>query len=137
MEKIFAVHKASFYVFEVLLIKIVRNDIKEFLVFIMKRWGLTGRISPLQSMAGSSRDDESCTEPLGRCSVFYYGVGHMLNDITSACWFTYLLVFLTDIGLPPRFALYQFPVCFITYYIQNRQNDVLSIEKKMSSEYSE
>ncbi|KAI3444920.1 hypothetical protein Pfo_001585 [Paulownia fortunei] len=28
----------------------------------------------------------------------------MLNDITSACWFTYLLVFLTDIGLPPRDA---------------------------------
>lgn len=36
--------------------------------------------------------------------MFYYGVGHMLNDITSACWFTYLLVFLTDIGLSPRDA---------------------------------
>ncbi|KAK2988068.1 hypothetical protein RJ640_002009 [Escallonia rubra] len=49
-------------------------------------------------------DEEMCTNPLGRCSVFYYGVGHMLNDITSACWFTYLLVFLTDIGLSPRDA---------------------------------
>ncbi|RZS10446.1 hypothetical protein BHM03_00041673 [Ensete ventricosum] len=28
----------------------------------------------------------------------------MLNDITSACWFTYLLLFLTDIGLSPRDA---------------------------------
>ncbi|OUZ99507.1 hypothetical protein BVC80_533g7 [Macleaya cordata] len=46
----------------------------------------------------------SWTKPLGRWSVFYYGVGHMLNDITSACWFTYLLVFLTDIGLSPRDA---------------------------------
>ncbi|KAL2461351.1 Major facilitator superfamily protein [Abeliophyllum distichum] len=49
-------------------------------------------------------DDESSFEPLGRCSVVYYGVGHMLNDITSACWFTYLLVFLTDIGLSPSDA---------------------------------
>ncbi|KAL5708499.1 hypothetical protein ACHQM5_019290 [Ranunculus cassubicifolius] len=49
-------------------------------------------------------DEELCTKPLGRLSVVYYGVGHMLNDITSACWFTYLLVFLTDIGLTPRDA---------------------------------
>ncbi|PIN10353.1 putative sugar transporter [Handroanthus impetiginosus] len=55
-------------------------------------------------MAKETVDDESCGQPLGRCSVFYYGVGHMLNDVTSACWFTYLLVFLTDIGLPPRDA---------------------------------
>ncbi|KAL2234254.1 major facilitator superfamily domain-containing protein 12-like [Sesamum indicum] len=55
-------------------------------------------------MAGDTSNDESCTKPLGRCSVFYYGVGHMLNDITSACWFTYLLVFLTDIGLAPSDA---------------------------------
>ncbi|KAI3977906.1 hypothetical protein MKX01_036746 [Papaver californicum] len=53
------------------------------------------------------RDDESISswiKPLGRLSVLYYGVGHMLNDITSACWFTYLLMFLTDIGLSPRDA---------------------------------
>ncbi|KAI3926777.1 hypothetical protein MKW92_048857 [Papaver armeniacum] len=51
-------------------------------------------------------DEESISSwvPLGRLSVFYYGVGHMLNDITSACWFTYLLMFLTDIGLSPRDA---------------------------------
>lgn len=46
-------------------------------------------------------DEESLNRPLGRWPVFVYGVGHMLNDITSACWFTYLLVFLTDIGLSP------------------------------------
>jgi Na+/melibiose symporter-like transporter len=28
----------------------------------------------------------------------------MLNDLTSACWFTYLLIFLTDIGLSPQEA---------------------------------
>ncbi|VFQ75879.1 unnamed protein product [Cuscuta campestris] len=55
-------------------------------------------------VGSSSEDDESLTKPLGRCSVVFYGVGHMLNDITSACWFTYLLVFLTDIGLSPRKA---------------------------------
>lgn len=42
------------------------------------------------------------TEPLGRIAILGYGTGHMLNDITSACWFTYLLLFLTDIGLSPR-----------------------------------
>ncbi|KAI3709796.1 hypothetical protein L2E82_39562 [Cichorium intybus] len=47
---------------------------------------------------------ESSTVALGRGSVFFYGVGHMLNDITAACWFTYLLVFMTDIGLSPRNA---------------------------------
>ncbi|KAF9597791.1 hypothetical protein IFM89_021876 [Coptis chinensis] len=55
-------------------------------------------------IGSAMEDEESCTELIGRCSVFYYGVGHMLNDITSACWFTYLLVFLTDIGLSPRDA---------------------------------
>ncbi|KZV21785.1 major facilitator superfamily domain-containing protein 12 [Dorcoceras hygrometricum] len=55
-------------------------------------------------MAGGNTEEESFVNPLGRCSIFYYGVGHMLNDITSACWFTYLLVFLTDIGLPPSDA---------------------------------
>ncbi|KAK8961726.1 hypothetical protein KSP40_PGU015043 [Platanthera guangdongensis] len=42
------------------------------------------------------------TEPLGRIAVLGYGAGHMLNDITSSCWFTYLLLFLTDLGLSPR-----------------------------------
>lgn len=49
-------------------------------------------------------DDDSYSKSVGRWSVFYYGAGHMLNDITSACWFTYLLLFLTDIGLSPRDA---------------------------------
>lgn len=43
-------------------------------------------------------------EPLWRRSIFCYGIGHMLNDLTSACWFTYLLMFLTEIGLTPRDA---------------------------------
>ncbi|KAL5160004.1 Major facilitator superfamily domain-containing protein 12 [Glycine soja] len=48
--------------------------------------------------------DDTYTKILGRWPVFYYGMGHMLNDITAACWFTYLLLFLTDIGLSPRNA---------------------------------
>eukprot|EP00850_Spirogloea_muscicola_P005327 SM000024S07789 [mRNA] locus=s24:576091:586404:+ [translate_table: standard] len=42
--------------------------------------------------------------PFPRARVVLYGAGHMLNDITAACWFTYLLIFLTDIGLAPRQA---------------------------------
>nr|XP_025610094.1 major facilitator superfamily domain-containing protein 12 isoform X2 [Arachis hypogaea] len=53
---------------------------------------------------GTIIEDDSFTKPLGRWPVFYYGMGHMLNDITAACWFTYLLLFLTDIGLSPRDA---------------------------------
>ncbi|XP_061363935.1 uncharacterized protein LOC133307440 [Gastrolobium bilobum] len=49
-------------------------------------------------------EDDSFTKVLGRWPIFYYGMGHMLNDITAACWFTYLLLFLTDIGLSPRDA---------------------------------
>eukprot|EP01018_Ginkgo_biloba_P021025 Gb_40275 [translate_table: standard] len=48
--------------------------------------------------------DGPSDEPLRRRSIFCYGIGHMLNDLTSACWFTYLLLFLTDIGLTPRDA---------------------------------
>ncbi|KAI9156263.1 hypothetical protein LWI28_003197 [Acer negundo] len=63
-------------------------------------------MTPSTVMANSisDDDDESFTKPLGRRSVTYYGTGHMLNDITAACWFTYLLLFLTDIGLSPRAA---------------------------------
>ncbi|KAJ7949075.1 Major facilitator superfamily domain-containing protein 12 [Quillaja saponaria] len=55
-------------------------------------------------MVNDIEDDGSFTKPLGRWPVFYYGMGHMLNDITSSCWFTYLLLFLTDIGLSSRDA---------------------------------
>ncbi|XP_006649460.1 major facilitator superfamily domain-containing protein 12-like [Oryza brachyantha] len=54
-----------------------------------------------------AKGDEVLAEtqmPLGRWPILSYGVGHMLNDITSACWFTYLLLFLQEIGLAPRDA---------------------------------
>ncbi|KAJ0094840.1 hypothetical protein Patl1_17308 [Pistacia atlantica] len=61
-------------------------------------------MTPPIVMDNSVEDDDSFTKPLRRLSVLYYGMGHMLNDITAACWFTYLLLFLTDIGLSPRDA---------------------------------
>lgn len=65
---------------------------------------------PLRSIDRSiamadAKGDEVLAEgqmPLGRWPILSYGVGHMLNDITSACWFTYLLLFLQEIGLAPR-----------------------------------
>ncbi|MCD7455973.1 Major facilitator super domain-containing protein 12 [Datura stramonium] len=48
----------------------------------------------------SGEDDEK--KPLGRWTVLAYGVGHTLNDITSTYWNTYLLLYLTSIGMPPR-----------------------------------
>lgn len=42
----------------------------------------------------------STTEIYERISwktVICYGVGHFLNDMTAACWFNYLLVFLIQV----------------------------------------
>lgn len=58
----------------------------------------------MASMGSLVDEDESFNKALGRRPVFYYGMGHMLNDITAACWFTYLLLFLTEIGLSPTNA---------------------------------
>ena len=68
---------------------------------------LQSRTEPALSMA-DAKDAAVPAEaqPLGRWPVLSYGVGHMLNDITSACWFTYLLLFLQQIGLAPRYPLH-------------------------------
>jgi Na+/melibiose symporter-like transporter len=58
----------------------------------------------VNTMDNESLNDAEMDEPLGRVNILSYGSGHMLNDITSSCWFTYLLVFLTDIGLSPRYV---------------------------------
>ncbi|RDX66903.1 Major facilitator superfamily domain-containing protein 12, partial [Mucuna pruriens] len=76
-----------------------------------KRWGFDGgglyliiALIKGATMGTIVEADDTYTKILGRWPVFYYGMGHMLNDITAACWFTYLLLFLTDIGLSPRNA---------------------------------
>uniref|UniRef100_A0A0E0LMM2 Major facilitator superfamily (MFS) profile domain-containing protein n=1 Tax=Oryza punctata TaxID=4537 RepID=A0A0E0LMM2_ORYPU len=58
----------------------------------------------VKTMDNQPSIEEQLDEPLGRVPILSYGSGHMLNDITSSCWFTYLLVFLTDIGLSPSDA---------------------------------
>ncbi|GAQ84995.1 Major facilitator superfamily protein [Klebsormidium nitens] len=45
-----------------------------------------------------------CGTPIPKKNVFLYGFGHVLNDLCSAAWFTYLLLFLTHIGLSPSQA---------------------------------
>ncbi|KAK6777591.1 hypothetical protein RDI58_024309 [Solanum bulbocastanum] len=77
-------------------------------------------------MVNEMVDDEP--KSLGRCSVFTYGVGHMLNDITSSCWYTYLLLYLTDIGLSPSNAATvtltgQFADAFTTLIAGELDND--------------
>ncbi|PHT95150.1 hypothetical protein T459_03032 [Capsicum annuum] len=52
-------------------------------------------------MTGSIVENDEA-KPLGRWSVLVYGVGHVLNDITSTYWNTYLLLYLTSIGVPPK-----------------------------------
>lgn len=57
-----------------------------------------------RAMADEVAELGPSAEPLPRRAVLCYGTGHMLNDLTAACWFTYLLIFLTDIGLSPRYV---------------------------------
>lgn len=41
-------------------------------------------------------------------TVGSYGVGHFLNDMTAACWFNYLLVFLTEVAGINQNAIFHF-----------------------------
>ena len=52
-----------------------------------------------QHLLGSrplQRGDED--EPLTETCVWAYAVGHVLNDASAACWFSYLLVYLVRLG---------------------------------------
>lgn len=60
----------------------------------------TGR--PSSSSVGSLPVLVPCKKPLSRGRIVAYGSGHMLNDIAAACWFTYLLIYCTDVGLSPQ-----------------------------------
>lgn len=66
----------------------------------------------------ADEDPYSYPKTVERWSVYCYGVGHMLNDITAACWFTYLLVFLSDIGLTPRYKYFQQFVLDATHFVR-------------------
>eukprot|EP01048_Picozoa_sp_COSAG05_P001799 COSAG05_NODE_63_length_22889_cov_41.986617_13_plen_491_part_00 len=54
----------------------------------------------------SAADEASCTcvrdEHQCRCSMdrqrYSYGVGHMFNDLSASCWFSYLLVYLHSVA---------------------------------------
>lgn len=70
------------------------------LAFLLKCGLIWGAV-----MSIVDEEDDSRTKLLGRWQVFYYGMGHMLNDITASCWFTYLLLFLEDIGFSSRYNL--------------------------------
>lgn len=42
---------------------------------------------------------------LSKWNMICYGVGHMFNDLTGSCWFTYGLFYMvTVIGVPSAFA---------------------------------
>ncbi|XP_024525694.1 major facilitator superfamily domain-containing protein 12 [Selaginella moellendorffii] len=61
----------------------------------------------MESGGGGDADadfDAPSSKALARKEIVAYGIGHMLNDLTAACWFTYLLIYLTDVGLTPREA---------------------------------
>eukprot|EP01046_Picozoa_sp_COSAG06_P060277 COSAG06_NODE_12763_length_1333_cov_1.035656_1_plen_55_part_10 len=35
---------------------------------------------------------------MSRRTALSYGVGHVFNDLSAACWYTYLLVYLTKVA---------------------------------------
>ena len=44
------------------------------------------------------KTNASSERTLSKCATFSYGVGHVLNDLTASMWFSYLLVFLHQVG---------------------------------------
>jgi len=49
--------------------------------------------------------DEEIERPISLGQKAAYGVGHVLNDICAALWFSYILLFLqTILGLPAPVA---------------------------------
>lgn len=42
---------------------------------------------------------------LSKVQVWAYGVGHLINDLTAACWFNYLLFFLKTVVRTPAASL--------------------------------
>ena len=40
--------------------------------------------------------DKKKFDILTKTNEWAYGMGHFLNDLTAACWFNFLLVYLTD-----------------------------------------
>jgi Na+/melibiose symporter-like transporter len=55
---------------------------------------MSGKYSRLDD--GNPRD-----KTLPALTVFCYGVGHFLNDMTGACWFNYLLYYLITVCIFP------------------------------------
>ena len=38
-------------------------------------------------------------EPLPESVTWAYALGHVLNDASAACWFSYLLIYLEKVGI--------------------------------------
>ena len=48
--------------------------------------------SAASSPGGSGGDDGVAAPPLSKFRIAAFGMGHVLNDLCAACWFSYLLV---------------------------------------------
>ncbi len=57
-----------------------------------------------EMLDGSRGDDEEAPIRVSQWTLYSYGAGHIFNDLAAACWFTYLLIYITKIGLGPRFV---------------------------------
>lgn len=43
-------------------------------------------------------EEEAEEQGLSERAVWAYSVGHVMNDATAACWFSYLLILLEKVG---------------------------------------
>jgi Na+/melibiose symporter-like transporter len=39
------------------------------------------------------------SRPLTQCEILSFAIGHIQNDMTASCWFSYLLVFLHTVPM--------------------------------------
>ena len=50
--------------------------------------------------------DKKKFDILTKTNEWAYGMGHFLNDLTAACWFNFLLVYLTDFNIDSRLTFH-------------------------------
>lgn len=55
--------------------------------------------NPDQSQYADSSVSDHHLRVLSNCQRLSYGVGHVLNDLTASMWFSYMLVFLHQVGI--------------------------------------
>lgn len=59
--------------------------------------------------------------------LYAFSVGHVLNDMTAACWFSYLLIMLTQVRLAPRGACVGWSAHFVCAQVRGLDQSMAGV----------